>query len=56
MVRQVEFAIAYSGATTDFMVEKTPLVNVNITEEPLAIKLPDGSILWSTHTRNLDIS
>ena len=53
--RAVEWAISDSGATGHFIVEGAPIVNKQIAQFPIAIKLPDGKIIRSTHTGNLDI-
>ena len=53
--RAVEWAISDSGATGHFIVEGAPIVNKRIAQFPIAIKLPDGKIIRSTHTGNLDI-
>ena len=55
LVNMVEFAISDSGATAHFILEGAPVVNMKVAEFPLAIKLPDGAIIYSTHTCNLDI-
>ena len=55
VVRQVEFAISDSGATAHFLVEGAPIVNLRKAEHPVTIKLPDGTLIQSTHIGNLDI-
>ena len=55
LVRLVEYALSDSGASSHFLVEGSAVVNVKAAEFPVAIKLPDGSIIYSTHTCNLDI-
>ena len=55
LVRVVEYALSDSGASSHFLVEGSAVVNMKTAEFPIAIKLPDGSILYSTHTCNLDI-
>ena len=55
LVRLVEYALSDSGASSHFLVEGSAVVNVKAAEFPIAIKLPDGSIIYSTHTCNLDI-
>jgi hypothetical protein len=55
LTRLVEFVISDSGATAHFLVEGAPVINLKVAENPIAIKLPDGSIIYSTHTGNLDI-
>ena len=51
----VEYGLSDSGATSHFIVEGAPVINVNRTDDPISIKLPDGSIIKSTHTCNLNI-
>ena len=51
----MEFAISDSGATEHFLVEEAPTINMTVTENPITIKLPDGSLIYSTHIGNLDI-
>ena len=53
--RLVEFAISNSGATAHFLVEGAPIVNKREAEQPVTIKLPDGTLIYSTHIGNLDI-
>ena len=53
--RLVEFAISGSGATVHFLVEGAPIVNKREAEQPVTIKLPDGTLIYSTHIGNLDI-
>ena len=55
LVRLVEYALSDSGASSHFLVEGSAVVNVKAAEFLIAIKLPDGSIIYSTHTYNLDI-
>ena len=55
VTRQVEFAISDSGATAHFLVEGAPIVNMRVVDEPVTIKLPDGTLIYSTHVGNLDI-
>ena len=51
----VEYTLSDSGASSHFLVEGSAVVNVRAAEFPIAIKLPDGSIIDSMHTCNLDI-
>ena len=53
--RRVEHAISDSGATAHFLIEGAPVVNLERAKFPIAIKLPDGKIIYSTHTCNLNI-
>ena len=55
LVPLVKYALSDSGALSHFTVRGAQAVNIKITEHPIVIKLPDGSIIWSTHTCNLDI-
>ena len=55
LVKVVEYALSDSGALSHFLVEGSAVVNVRIAEFPIAIKFPDGSIIYSTRTFNLDI-
>ena len=54
-VHLVKCALSDSGASSHFLKKGTPAVNIEIAAYPLSIKLPDGSIIWSRHTCNLDI-
>ena len=51
----VEFAISDSGATAHFLIEDAPVVNLKEAAFPVTINLSDGTIIYSTHTSNLDI-
>ena len=55
LVNMIEFAISDSGATAHFLIEGAPVVNLQEAEFPVAIKLPDGTIIYPTPTCNLDI-
>jgi hypothetical protein len=48
-------AISDSGATAHFLLENAAVVNKRRAIQPLSIKLPDGTIIKSSHTCNLDI-
>ena len=50
-----DFAILDSGATAHFMVKGAPVINKQVALNPLHIKLPNGAIIQSTHTCNLNI-
>eukprot|EP00804_Cyclotella_cryptica_P010472 CCRYP_012303-RA/>CCRYP_012303-RA protein AED:0.45 eAED:0.14 QI:0/0/0/0.6/1/1/5/0/1176 len=52
--RPTEFAIMDSGATAHFLVKGAAVKNKQPTG-PLKIKLPNGTVIQSTHTCNLDI-
>eukprot|EP00804_Cyclotella_cryptica_P025040 CCRYP_015954-RA/>CCRYP_015954-RA protein AED:0.40 eAED:0.40 QI:0/0/0/1/0/0/2/0/332 len=53
--RPTEFAIMDSGATAHFLVKGAAVKNKQPTGNPLKIKLPNGTVIQSTHTCNLDI-
>ena len=53
--KPVHHAISDSGATGHFLVAGAPVVNKNITTNPIKITLPNGKTIQSTHTCNLDI-
>ena len=55
LIHIVKDELSDSCASSHFLIKGSPAVNIKITEYPIAIKLPDGSIIWSTHTCNLDI-
>ena len=55
LVRMVEHAISDSGDTAHVLIEGAPVVNLERAKFPISIKLPDGNIIYSTHTCNLDI-
>lgn len=50
-----EFAISDSGASVHFLLEGARVVNMKVATHPVAIKPPDSTIIYSTHTCNLDI-
>ena len=50
-----DFAILDSGATAHFIIQGANVLNQQPTTQPLHIKLPNGSIIKSTHTCNLNI-
>ena len=54
-INNIVHAISDSGATAHFLVEGSPAVNVKKAKYPLQITLPNGKIINSTHTCNLDI-
>ena len=55
LLHLVKYALSDSGASSHFLIKGSPAVNIKVAKFPIAIKLPDGSIIWSTHTCNLDI-
>ena len=55
LVHLVKYALSDSGASSHFLIKGSPAVNIKLAEFPITIKLPDGSIIWSTHMCNLDI-
>ena len=55
LVHLVKYALSDSGASSHFLIKGLPAVNIKVAKFPITIKLPDGSIIWSTHTCNLDI-
>ena len=50
----VQYAISDSGATGHFLLQGSPVVNKRPTSYPLKTTLPNGKIIQSTHTCNLD--
>ena len=55
LVILVDYTLSDSGILSYFLVEGSAVVHVSVSKFPMAIKLPDGSIMYSTHTCNLDI-
>jgi hypothetical protein len=55
LVRLVEYAISDSGATSHFLIKDAPVVNTRVNKNNIRIKLPNGNIIYSTNTCNLDI-
>ena len=55
VTRQVAMAISDSGASGHFVLDHAPVINKKKAEYPIEIRLPDGKVIWSTHTANLDI-
>ena len=49
------WAIADSGATSHFLVTTAPTINKTTATCPLSVKLPDGAIIKSTHTCDLNL-
>ena len=47
--------ISDSGTTGHFVLQGAPVKNIKITANPIAITLPDGQKIHSTHTCDLDI-
>jgi len=48
-------AIADTGSTAHFFTIDSPLNNKRATKDPIAIRNPNGSIMYSTHEAELDI-
>ena len=55
ITRCVKHAISDSGATDHFLIKGMPAVNIKIATNPITITLPNGKVIQSTHTCNLDI-
>ncbi len=55
MLIEMSHAIADTGATSIFVMEGTPMENVQPTAHPITINLPDGKKVMSTHTCNITI-
>ena len=51
----VQYVISDSGATGHFLLQGDPVVNKRPTSSPLKITIPNGKIIQSTHTCNMDI-
>ena len=51
----IEYAISDSGATGQFLVEGAPVTNLQVADNPISIIIPNGKIMTSRHTCNLDI-
>ena len=51
----VQMALSDSGATGHFLVDGAPAINIQPTQNPIHILLPNGNRIQSTHTCNLDI-
>ena len=54
-ISNIVHAISDSGATAHFIVKGAPVTNIKKAVFPLRITLPNGGIIHSTHTCNLDI-
>jgi hypothetical protein len=50
-----EYAIADSGATSNFFTTDAPVINVAPATNPLQVRIPNGKFLASSHTCELDI-
>ena len=50
-----EWAILDSGATSHFLVTDAPATHIVPANSPLAVQLPDGTHVHSTHTCDLDL-
>ena len=55
MLIKMSHAIADTGATSIFVMEGTPMENVQPTAHPITINLPDGKKVLSTHTCDIRI-
>ena len=51
----IEYAISDSGAIRHFLVEGAPVTNLQVSDNPISITIPNGKSTTSTHTCNLDI-
>ena len=51
----IEYSISDSGATDHFLVEGAPVTNLQVSDNPISITIPNGNIMTSTHTCKLDI-
>ena len=54
-ISNIVHAISDSGATAHFIVKGAPVTNLKKATFPLRITLPNGGIIYSTRTCNLDI-
>ena len=55
MQNWVEYAVSDLGAAGHFLVEGAPVVNKRLASKPINITLPNGKMIKSTHTCNLDV-
>ena len=55
VIRQKDMAIADSGTTGHFLQIDSQCVDKRLTNEGLDVRLPDGSVITSTHTALLNI-
>jgi hypothetical protein len=55
MLIKMSYAIADTGATSIFVMEGTPMDNVQLTAHPITINLPDDKKVLSTHTCDIRI-
>ena len=51
----VDMAVTDSGATVHFILMITKVYNMKISKKNFTIKLPDGTLLKSTHTCEIDV-
>ena len=56
LVHLVKHVLSDSVASSHFLIKGLLAVSIKIAECQIVIKLPDGSIIWSTHPCNLDIT
>ena len=54
-ISNIVHAVSDSGATAHFIIDGAPVTNIKKAKFPLQITLPNGHIIYSTHTCNLDI-
>ena len=50
-----DWAILYSGATSNFLATTAPITNITPEIKPLTVKLPYGACVSSTHTCTLTL-
>ena len=55
LIRAVKHAISDSGATGYFLVKGAPVISTQIGAHLITITLPNGKVIQSAHTCNLDI-
>ena len=51
----IKYAISDFGAIGHFLVEGAPVTNLQVADNPISMTIPNGKIMTSTHTCNLDI-
>ena len=50
------WAILDSGASSHFLLSTTPVLNEMVADRPLAVRLPNGDTVRSSHIAELDLS
>jgi hypothetical protein len=50
------YALSDSEASLHSIIKSLPAFSIKLTEYPITNKLPNGSIIWLAHTRNLNIT